>query len=241
MLKLNHRFLLEIFVLNCIQSICQSNRKIMKLIKIIVTLRSKLLTYFEIWFISFLIDWKNKSCFKTIFRSRNISTRMNKIRCCGLSSSSNKPKQEKQTNMYCLVCSESLFRCKCKRFRSNLDLSYKQNKHTERAFDSLLILASMILTYVLYLWSYGTVVLLMPMVGTFLIIKSRILGVFDTNLTIFALEICRFIIFNYRLIIFLIIISFVAKFVNFYTILFLVSWFILYLIAKYLNKIPPKS
>ncbi len=164
---------------------------------------------------------------------------MNKSRCAGYASTSSACKQQKQdpkANMYCLVCNESLFRCKCKRFRSNIDLSYKENKNTERAYDSVLILTSMILTYILYLRNNGPLVLALPTLTAFLIIRSRVLCLFDTTLVLFALELCRFVIFNYRLIAFLILASFLTRFVNLYTVYFLACWFVVYLIAKCLNR-----
>jgi hypothetical protein len=138
------------------------------------------------------------------------------------------------SNFNCMLCEESIWRCKCKRFCSSINIS--QYKEYKKSYDAFLIFISLFMTFYLYLRQYSLFIMFVPTIICYIIIKLKFLNICDSHLIFFLLEICRFVIVHHRLILFFLLLSFVLPYLDWSLVYFLNLCIGIYLLAKYLNS-----
>lgn len=133
----------------------------------------------------------------------------------------------------CPSCNFYPARCICIRYES---VHNNSSQSKEASFDAFLVCMSLLFGYWIYLKNFSKFFVPLPILIAYVLIKTKFFCLYDSVLLSFLLKICRFLFFHYRLISFLILLSFLGPFFKFTVIVFILVLAFFYLVAKYINQ-----
>ena len=113
----------------------------------------------------------------------------------------------------------------------------RQKKIGSYSFDTFFIFISLIISYWLKMKGFTISTWFLPIPICFLLAKAKLLCLSDSLVFCMLLKIARFIIFHYKLILIISILSFILPlFKSIVVIIFLILFVLLYVMAKYFNS-----
>jgi hypothetical protein len=152
--------------------------------------------------------------------------------------------QKRMHDNKCDACNQAQTKCICFSLfepSSNSSASHHHEHHqhvstSRRAtYDSFLVFLALFFSLLLYLKGFSKLFLPSPVLVSYLIIKGNFFCLYDSTFICLLLKIFRFLVCHYKLIVFILIITFFAPFLKRSVFLLLIVLVLVYVLAKYLN------